>query len=142
MSSSFGEIHIPKVAGSFDVTSLGDSEIRNVNGFLTLFVGMPVIPGIDVSATTEPSRNELSVTALAKGLPGTGPITYDIELEDLNGSHTFHPPPGTADTVTDTLSSYVKFSTPYLLVPRRVRVTVTASRNSSTLTTVKDLVVT
>ena len=67
-----------------------------------------------------------------------GPIRYTFSVADLNSNYVFNPPQGSATSVTDAASKYVRFQSKYNLYPRHVRIDVNASRGIATINASKD----
>lgn len=130
VEQSVAEVEVPKVDG-FDFLSLGSTRVENVDGILSVFVGVPE-PSLDLRLST--AGPVLQASAAATGLPGSGPITYNWTFEDQFGSHVLRPL-GSGDVETDLVSSYAPSPTSLLFLRLyAARVTVTASRGGATQT--------
>ena len=131
LRDSIGEIEIPTVSG-FDFVALGDTRVESRNGFPTLYVG---IKNGGLRVVPSGTASNLTVVAPVSGLPGTGPITWDFQVRDLNSSVVLDPPPGTSSLLTAPASTFT-VGGPFLfgLGQRRVAITVTASRGGTTFT--------
>ncbi|MFZ4519779.1 MAG: hypothetical protein ACOYOP_15425, partial [Microthrixaceae bacterium] len=135
LRDSIGEIEIPTVSG-FDFVALGDTRVESRNGFPTLYVG---IKNGGLRVVPSGTASTLTVAAVpGSTLPGTGPITYDFFVRDLNRPATdplqvFDPPAGTSFLLS-TPSSRFALTGPFIfgLGFRRVSITVTASRAGTT----------
>ncbi len=135
LRDSIGEIEIPTVSG-FDLAALGDIRVESRNGFPTLYLG---VKRSGLNVTPWGTASTLTVFSTARGLPGSGPITYDVRIADRNSAAVVDPPPGTSGVVSVPAADF-RLGGPFVfgLGFRRVAVTVSASRGGTTFTTTED----
>jgi hypothetical protein len=135
LRDSIGEIEIPTVSG-FDLAALGDIRVESRNGFPTLYLG---VKRSGLNVTPWGTASTLTVLSNARGLPGSGPITYDVRIADRNSAAVVDPPPGTSGVVSVPAGDF-ELTGPFLygLGVRRVAVTVSASRGGTTFTTTEN----
>ena len=132
ISNSVGQVELPPTLG-FDFLGLGGSGVDNVDGFLSVFVGVP--PASLVLSTSQVDLAGATVTATPVDLPGTGPITYDFFVDDLYSNYVLDPPASTSGSLylpTDDFNGVGAIGAQF----HRAAVSVTATRGGVTVSKV------